>query len=236
MAEQEAALQARKGRRNILRRAVHKTVKYTTKGLGRARAPDEPGAGEGGGSRAHDCRPEAHEQLLVTTDDSRVRLYQTRRLPFDQLCKFKGLKTELCMICARFSPDGRFVMAGSENGQVFIWSMAAIRDAETRTLRNTSSESFQVTFARDENDVAIATAAVFAPFAAVSLAAAASGVHFMFDDIRDLENAVIATADFAGKLSFFMRAPPDADGLAANSSPRPSFADSQGSTETAATT
>ena len=53
---------------------------------------------------------------------------------------------------------------------------------------------------------AIATAAVFAPFATVSLVAAASEVHMLYNDLEQLANSIIVVADYTGKLRFYMRA------------------------------
>lgn len=60
------------------------------------------------------------QQLLVTTNDSRVRLFQMET--FSQLCKFKGLVNENMQIRSSFSCDGKYVVSGSENGHVHIWN------------------------------------------------------------------------------------------------------------------
>jgi len=53
---------------------------------------------------------------------------------------------------------------------------------------------------------AIATAAIFAPFQAVSLVAAASEVHMLYNDLEQMANSIIAVADYSGAIRFFMRA------------------------------
>jgi WD repeat-containing protein 44 len=60
------------------------------------------------------------QQLLVTTNDSRVRLFQMET--FSQICKFKGLVNENMQIKSSFSWDGKYVVSGSENGHVHIWN------------------------------------------------------------------------------------------------------------------
>ena len=60
------------------------------------------------------------QQLLVTTNDSRIRLFQMET--FSQLCKFKGQANENLQIAGSFSSDGKYVVAGSDTGHVHIWN------------------------------------------------------------------------------------------------------------------
>ncbi len=60
------------------------------------------------------------QQLLVTTNDSRMRLFQMET--FSQLCKFKGQSNENLQIAGSFSSDGKYVVAGSDTGHVHIWN------------------------------------------------------------------------------------------------------------------
>jgi WD40 repeat protein len=176
------------------------------------------------------------QQLLVTTNDSRVRLFQMET--FSQLCKFKGLMNENMQIRSSFSWDGKYVVSGSENGHVHIWNTS--NDYETaqemsgehlqnvggkrwlpttggRHDRNQAHESFRATHVTRTTDSsgnecsmpAIATAAIFAPFSTVSLAAAASDVHMLYTDLEQLANSIIVVADYSGQLRFFMRASAD---------------------------
>jgi len=176
------------------------------------------------------------QQLLVTTNDSRVRLFQMET--FSQLCKFKGLMNENMQIRSSFSGDGKYVVSGSENGHVHIWNTT--NDYETaqemsgehlqnvggkrwlpmsggRHDRNQAHESFRATRASQAVDAdgnkssipAIATAAVFAPFSTVSLAAAASDVHMLYTDLEQLANSIVVVADYNGQIRFFMRASAD---------------------------
>jgi len=65
------------------------------------------------------------QQLLVSTNDSRVRLFQMET--FSQLCKFKGLSNENMQIRSSFSSDGKYVISGSENGFVHIWNTTNVK-------------------------------------------------------------------------------------------------------------
>jgi len=60
--------------------------------------------------------------LLVTTNDSRVRLYDMA--DYSMIAKFKGVENDELQIRAWFSPDGKQVICGGENQQVVVWSAA----------------------------------------------------------------------------------------------------------------
>lgn len=117
--------------------------------------------------------------LLITSNDSRIRLYDGFTLRF----KYKGLANKSTQIKASFSPKGNFVICGSDDGAVYIWdcSKSPIPGKPTlptsasrtgspnlveRTIetisepfikeKNSSWESFQVS-----DDVV--TSAIFAP-------------------------------------------------------------------------
>ncbi|EGT50318.1 hypothetical protein CAEBREN_09502 [Caenorhabditis brenneri] len=59
------------------------------------------------------------DKLLVTSNDSRIRMYDIRDKALT--CKFKGVQNEHSQIRAAFSPDGRHIICGSEDKFVYIW-------------------------------------------------------------------------------------------------------------------
>jgi WD40 repeat protein len=63
-------------------------------------------------------RPEA---LLVTTRDSRIRLYQGAS---KQVVKYKGHRNKVSRISATFSVDGTYVICGSDDGCTFCLFLA----------------------------------------------------------------------------------------------------------------
>eukprot|EP00475_Leptophrys_vorax_P043343 TRINITY_DN8318_c0_g1_i2.p1 TRINITY_DN8318_c0_g1~~TRINITY_DN8318_c0_g1_i2.p1 ORF type:complete len:561 (-),score=116.19 TRINITY_DN8318_c0_g1_i2:211-1785(-) len=61
-----------------------------------------------------------NKYLLVTTCDSRIRLYDMEDKSMRM--KFKGLENEKLPIRASFSEDSKYVICGSEDHEVFIWN------------------------------------------------------------------------------------------------------------------
>ncbi|GAA6011196.1 hypothetical protein JCM10207_005535 [Rhodosporidiobolus poonsookiae] len=59
------------------------------------------------------------ERLLVTTNDSRMRLYNTDDKTVET--KYAGHENTSSQIRASFSDDGRFIISGSEDRHVYIW-------------------------------------------------------------------------------------------------------------------
>lgn len=55
----------------------------------------------------------------MTSNDSRIRLYDLRDLNLS--CKYKGYLNVSQQIKASFSHDGKFIVAGSENQNIYIW-------------------------------------------------------------------------------------------------------------------
>jgi WD40 repeat protein len=135
------------------------------------------------------------KRILITTNDSRIRLYDI----YDYSCvaKFKGLQNEELQIRASFSDDGETVICGSEDGDVLLWRTAheggggADRAAVGHALeRNESFEYF-----RAHNTTV--TTAQFVPRAAAQIGLA----HSHIDPNADVR--LIVTTSFHGELKFF---------------------------------
>lgn len=59
-------------------------------------------------------------KLLITSNDSRVRLYNLRDRSLE--AKFRGNENATSQIRASFSDDGKFIICGSEDKRVYIWA------------------------------------------------------------------------------------------------------------------
>lgn len=96
------------------------------------------------------------DKILVTSNDSRLRLYDLRDLNLS--CKYKGCVNISSQIKGSFSHDGKYIISGSENRDIYIW----------KTNHDYSKFS---SVRRDRNDFweaikahnAVVTCAIFAP-------------------------------------------------------------------------
>ncbi|KAI0392322.1 WD40 repeat-like protein [Xylariaceae sp. FL0594] len=96
-------------------------------------------------------RPDSEVNLLITSNDSRIRIYNLADRTLK--AKLRGHENACNQIRASFSDDGNYVICGSEDGRTFIWSKG-LGDADSREKR--PCEYFE---AHSE----IVTAAIFAP-------------------------------------------------------------------------
>jgi len=61
--------------------------------------------------------------VLITTNDSRLRLYRMHsNFTLTLLCKYMGLKNKLSHIQGSLSPLGSYIIAGSEDCRVYVWN------------------------------------------------------------------------------------------------------------------
>ncbi|RPA92748.1 WD40 repeat-like protein [Choiromyces venosus 120613-1] len=65
--------------------------------------------------------PNGEVKLLITSNDSRVRMYNARDKSLE--LKFKGYENTCSQIHATFSDDAKYVISGSEDGRVYIWNV-----------------------------------------------------------------------------------------------------------------
>ena len=103
--------------------------------------------------------PGVERFLLVTSNDSRIRMYDG----FTLCCKYKGHRNANSQIASGFSPGGGFVACGSEDGSVCIWStintfIPSVNPFYTG-YRSDKNASFEQFLAHDD----IVTSAIFAP-------------------------------------------------------------------------
>lgn len=65
--------------------------------------------------------PNGEVKILVTSNDSRVRVYNFRDKSLET--KFKGYQNTCSQIHATFSDDGKYIISGSEDRRVYIWNV-----------------------------------------------------------------------------------------------------------------
>ncbi|KAI5781438.1 WD40-repeat-containing domain protein [Geopyxis carbonaria] len=95
--------------------------------------------------------PNGEVKILVTSNDSRVRMYNARDKSLET--KFKGYENTCSQIHATFSDDLQYVISGSEDRKVYIWSVGL---GETGVKDKRPVEFF-------EAHPAIVTVAIVAP-------------------------------------------------------------------------
>ncbi|KAA8910503.1 WD40-repeat-containing domain protein [Sphaerosporella brunnea] len=95
--------------------------------------------------------PNGEVKILITSNDSRVRMYNFRDKSLET--KFKGYENTCSQIHATFSDDTKYVISGSEDRKVYIWNVGP-GDTEKKDKRPV--EFF-------EANPAITTVAIMAP-------------------------------------------------------------------------
>ncbi|VDK72432.1 unnamed protein product [Onchocerca ochengi] len=95
------------------------------------------------------------DKLLVTSNDSRIRMYDLRDMALT--CKFKGAQNERSQIRASLSPDGKHIVCGSEDHFIYIWTTADL--PSSLAVRKDRNDSWQ----RLRGHSACVTVAIFAP-------------------------------------------------------------------------
>jgi WD40 repeat protein len=76
--------------------------------------------------------PDGEVKVLITSNDSRVRLYNLRDKSLEM--KFRGHENSCSQIKASFSDDARYIICGSEDRKAYIWSAGPV-EADTKDKR-----------------------------------------------------------------------------------------------------
>lgn len=143
------------------------------------------------------------DKILVTSNDSRIRLYDLRDLSLS--CKYKGYTNLSSQIKGSFSHDGRYVISGSENQFIYIWK--TYHDYKFSSARRDRNDYWEGIKAHN----AVVTAAVFAPNPDAVLKqlddADAGSTTTTPEGANSGGNYVIISADFAGTIKVFAKRP-----------------------------
>uniref|UniRef100_A0A8C9WMQ0 WD repeat-containing protein 44 n=1 Tax=Scleropages formosus TaxID=113540 RepID=A0A8C9WMQ0_SCLFO len=138
-------------------------------------------------------------KILVTSNDSRIRLYDLRDLSLSM--KYKGYVNSSSQIKASFSHDYSFIVSGSEDKYVYIWS----------TYHDLSKFT---SVRRDRNDFwegikahnAVVTSAIFAPQPNLILPLEAGATEKPDTEgaLKTDHSEVLLSADFTGAIKVFV--------------------------------
>lgn len=135
-------------------------------------------------------------KLLITSNDSRIRLYDGLRLQ----CKYKGHSNRNTQIRASFSADGSSIICGSDDGHVYIWSKdstsSSSQTASKKEKEKDKSSSYECFHAHDD----IITVAVFAPDTAHRMM---DGENTALSVASSSFGQVILTAGYSGEIKVF---------------------------------
>ena len=153
------------------------------------------------------------ESMLVSTNDSRVRLYGLNDFCLSR--KYKGHINCSMQIRARLSESGSHLASGSESGHVFIWDTLDKKKPKKNTInmgvhlthsKTKSSDNFEASRAH----LPIVTDTVFFRSKSVNEALLSSNHVFPFalgmDRVGDdMSSAAILTLDYDGTMRVFLR-------------------------------
>jgi WD40 repeat protein len=90
--------------------------------------------------------PLGEVKLLITSNDSRIRLYNFRDRTLE--AKFRGNENTCSQIRASFSDDGKHVICGSEDRRAYLWATHSVeKDSDKRAVEVVEPQSAMVTAA-----------------------------------------------------------------------------------------
>jgi WD40 repeat protein len=155
-------------------------------------------------------RKTTKQQLLITTNDSRLRLVGTN--DFCMVRKYKGHLNSSLQIRAKFSESGNFIISGSEAKTCNIWNTATRRNPLNVNVTGLnmydkvkSYEAFEAT----KCDPPIVTDASFVPASSAKSAIMTSGLFPSLKSLdsvsHDLSSSMILTTDYAGTIRVFLQ-------------------------------
>ncbi|KAH8599662.1 WD40-repeat-containing domain protein [Bisporella sp. PMI_857] len=152
--------------------------------------------------------PEGEMKVLITSNDSRVRVYNLRDKSLEM--KFRGHENTCSQINASFSDDAQYIICGSEDRKAYIWSTTQV-DPENKDKR-------PLEFFEAHPD--IVTAAIIAPTKSRQLLSASGDpIYDLSTHLRQRSNIretpaylarcthmdgnIIITADYQGGIKVF---------------------------------
>jgi WD40 repeat protein len=101
------------------------------------------------------------QQILVSTNDSRIRMFNLN--DYSCACKYRGHVNKRAQLHASFSQSGAYVVSGSEDGKVYLWTTQPHSSSGRKDL-NKEYEAFVATGSGDGGEDVPVTNALFVPF------------------------------------------------------------------------
>ncbi|CAI2179479.1 9176_t:CDS:2 [Funneliformis geosporum] len=153
------------------------------------------------------------DKLLISSNDSRIRLYNMRDKSLE--CKYKGYENTYSQIRATFSDDGRYIISGSEDRHVYIFNTdQSHSNAHYGNSGNSWLKREKIGYESFEAHSAIVTAAIFAPTRTKQLIALCGDPIFTntVNNETNLPNVltqtypdgnIIVCADYSGSIKIF---------------------------------
>ena len=126
-------------------------------------------------------------EMLVSINDSRIRLCDLD--DYSVISKVKGAQNESMQIKASLSDDGKYIISGSETGNVYIWNRHHGERVRDKVARNQSYETFNAS-----TNPTATVVAIFAPESAVKKATQINSGAYILDYIPSLCARIIVTA------------------------------------------
>ena len=139
-------------------------------------------------------------KILVTTNDSRLRLYDLRDLSLT--CKYKGVVNHSSQIKASTSHDSKYIICGSENASFYIWRL---QDNTTiRRDRNKQYESIRLLPPQPMHSLQMDSVQMPPPLMTTKIVTSAIFAPVP-QQIDETAKYVIAVADFNGNIRIFAK-------------------------------
>jgi len=133
----------------------------------------------------------SEHKILVTSNDSRVRMYDLRDLTLT--CKYKGLTNFHSQNKATFSHDCKYIICGSEDKAMYLWPTHHEDVTKMTSLRRDRNEMWESIRSHDSS----VTSAIFAPYPHLVSSNSTSK--------SEVERHVIVSADMGGAIKVFMK-------------------------------
>ena len=164
-----------------------------------------------GSNEDHKNAEHGSSQLLISTNDSRLRLYNLSN--FDMKCKYKGHENTQSQIHARLSPDDELIICGSEDGYIYIWRVKKAQADESNSIfHSKKSKNRQEYYEYFKSNSKLPQVALFAPHRTIHyIHRFRTESKMVFKNNEDKIKHIILTADTQGHINIYTNHSDDKD-------------------------